>query len=198
MIASASDIRPGYVRGGLPAQIVRQILLGERTLENALTNGGNKLAQYVHYSQVAPETLVGFVTYPEHPREIIVVRIPFARQVVPTVILRPAEQDWEPSLQLLSKDYLLRHEAIIVRANWLDHLVNLAGTLENRKTRAFGVDKTLLAIGAAWERWESKGMTWKERAEDLARLTGLDEMTPNHLHVTCKRRGLVRRDNKAS
>ena len=170
---------------------------GEQAFEDALTGGGNKPPQYAHYSRIAPGTLLGFVLHPEQPREIVVVRLPFTRQTVPAITLLPAADDWEPVPQLISKDYLLRHEAVVLRADWLNHLLNVAGTLEQPATRVFGVDRTLLAIGGAWERWERTDMTWPLRCKDLARLTGLDKLKPNTLLNKCKRLGLVHGDNKA-
>ena len=63
--------------------------------------------------------------HPERPREIVVTRLPFTRQTVPAIILLPTPDDWEAVPQLISKDYLLRHEAVVLRADWLNHLLKL-------------------------------------------------------------------------
>ena len=196
MIASPPAARPGYLRGGLSARDLRPLLRGDRSFEDALTDNGSKPPQYVHYSQFAPGTLLGFVLHPERPREIVVARLPFTRQTVPAIILLPTPDDWEAVPQLISKDYLLRHEAVVLRADWLNHLLNVAETLEQPTARAFGVDKTLLTIGTAWERWEQTRMTWPQRCKDLARLTGGTELKQNTLLRKCARLGLAHCDNK--
>ncbi len=198
MIASPPAVRPVYVRGGLRTPTLRKVLCGSQSFEDALTDNGNKPVQYVHYSKVAPETLVGFVPHPERPREIIVARLPFTQQYVPAVWLSVGAEDWTADLEFVSRERLLRYEGVTLHADWLTHLVAQATSLQSTTVRDRGVDPILHAIGVAWERWESEGMTWKERAKDLVRLTSEDELTPNHLQIMCKRHGLIRRDNKAS
>jgi hypothetical protein len=94
-----ANIRPGYVRGGLSTKTLRGILSGVQTFEGALTHDGGKPAKYVHHSHVAPETIVGFVPYPELPREFIVARLPFTQQMVPAISLRLSDPDWEAEPQ---------------------------------------------------------------------------------------------------
>ena len=198
MIASPPSVRPGHVRGEMSTRALRRVFRGEQSLEDARADGGTKPPQYVHYSQVAPGTLVGFVPYPEQPRAVIVARLPFTQRYVPAVWLSVGSEDWTADLEFVSRERLLRYEGVTLDADWLTHLLALATSLQSATIQKRGIDPALHTIGVAWERWETKGMPWKERAEDLARLTGLDEMTPNHLQVMCKRHGLVRSDNKAS
>lgn len=197
MTTSPPAVRPGYVRGALSARALRRVLRGSQSLEDVLTHHGSKPPQQVHYDRMTSGTLVGFLLHPEQPREIIVAMLPFTRQTVPAITLLSSSADWEAVPQLISKDYLLRHEAVALRADWLSYLINLAVTLENAMTRSLGVDKTSLAIGTAWERWEHDNLTWPQRCSDLARLTGLEELKPNTLLNKCKRGGLLHGDNKA-
>jgi hypothetical protein len=197
MNASPSTSFPAVIRGDLSTPILRELLLGNRSLRSALEAGGNRANHRVYYTKVAPETTVGFIPFPEHPRQIIVARLPFTNAVVPAVELRPGRLDWAAFPQMVSWEQLIQYEGVALKADWIDCLINLAATLKNPKTHRLGVDKTLLAIGAAWDRWEREKMTWPQRSKNLARITNLPELARNTLEVKCKRLGLIRSDNKA-
>jgi hypothetical protein len=197
MIALQSNaVREGYIRGSLSMGRVREVISEGRNFEAALAMSGKEATPPYHCSRVAAGTLVGFIPCRNYPCDILVARLPFAQQMVPAVSLRPMVEDWEADLHLLSKDHLLRHEGVIIKADWVTYLVDLAATLQKEATHLLGVDKTLLAIGKAWERWERENMTWPARCQDLARLTRLQAIDTNTLMQKCKRHGLVRRDKK--
>ena len=197
MIASASDVRPGYVRDSLSIATLRDILSGVSNVEATHALGINGAEPYVHHSRLPSGTLVGFIASHEQPREITVARLPFNQPMIPAVTLRPARRYWEPDPQLMSKNFLLRDEGIVLKADWLDYLVDLAEALAKSKSPLLGIDKTSLAIGAAWEWWEKENLPWLDRCRDLARITHSSEPTPNTLLTICKRGGLVRRDKNA-
>jgi len=196
-VSPVFGIFPGFIRGTLPTPILRELLSGNRSLRSALEAGGNRTEYRIHFSKLPAETTVGFIPFPEHPREIIAARLPFASAVVPTVALRACEPDWVVSPQWVSIEQLVRCEGVVMKADWIDYNINLAARLSNATTRAVGIDPELLGIGAAWDRWGREDMTWPARCKDLARISNQPELASNTLEIKCRRLGLLRSDNKA-
>jgi len=201
MTASAHRPLAGYIRGLLPVAALRELLVGNLSYKAALDLTGGGVSRRIHHSGIATETLVGFVPFPQVPREIIVGRLPLAQRVVPAVALHAVGESWRANPMLVTKDYLLRYEGVQLEADWIDVLVNLAARLTSPRVRRHGVDEVAWMIALRWEIWERQEMTWPQRCHDLARALNReegDELTPNTLLRKCERLGLIHRDNKRS
>jgi len=137
--------------------------------------------------------VLGFIPNPEHPSEVLVVPAPLRDTMIPTGALSLRAGVWHISPQIVKVDRLTEYEAIeIENTDWVSAVTHLI--LDFRARRSWrDVEADLWEIVAAWPEWQAAGLSWGDRAEDLATRLGTVPLSTNALLVKCRRMGLQRK-----
>lgn len=161
----------------------RQMLRKAAPSSNAGMRGG-----------AVPDGMVlGFIPNTDHPSEILLVPAPLRGTMIPTAALSYRADAWHISPQIIKVDRLTEYEVIeLEKTDWIAAVTNLVMDFRARRDWR-DIEADVWEIVAAWPEWQAAGLSWKKRAEDLAKRLGTIALSTNALLVKCRRMGLQRR-----
>jgi hypothetical protein len=163
------------------------------------TEGPEAIARWALQSQtlghsiaeLPPDQMIALASNFFTATDLTITKTPIRFEFGRAFSLRRNAQRWGATPQLVAREQLKFLNALeIQRTQWLDALWSLTMKVKWRADQRGGFDRVEWEIPCAWDEWESKNMTWQQRANDLARRTGVPPLAPNTLLVKCKRIGL--------
>lgn len=180
----------GVVRATLDATKLAPCLSGEKLWEATFREARRGAFKGMHLARLPAGTLIAHIPDPRYSREIICTVTPVKEGMVPSFSLKYENGDWRVRPQILMGDCFEQHALIeIERTDWLNAAcIQMLGLRSAKAT--WEPDMTLWEIVSAWPSWQRRGMTWPQRADDLAARLGTVALSPNTLLRKCERMGL--------
>ena len=177
-------------RIGIPWSDICAMLKGRKRLDHVIAS--NTSIQRSEIKVLPPNTLVAFLQNIGPLTGLIIVRSPIKESTIPAVLLEAAGGRWNAEPAHLPHKLLRPWPAIVVPDKpWIKVLLGMTATSARNGTIGGGYDKRSWSIACNWEFWETKNLSWSDRAKDLSDKCHFT-MRDNSLQQACRRLGLNR------